>query len=181
MVAIRLRRAGSKKRPYFRIVVTDSRAARDSSFVEILGHYNPRTRPALVDIQQERVDYWISKGAQPSDSVRTLIKRHLTPVAAARRGSGARGQVSADAAAGTGVRAVVEVLAKALADAPDEVRVTETQQQKVTLIELFVSPRDIARVLGRSGRTAAALRTLAATAGERDGKQVTLEIREERR
>ena len=83
MVAIRLRRAGSKKRPYFRIVVTDSRAARDSSFVEILGHYNPRTRPALVDIRQERVDYWISKGAQPSDSVRTLIARHLTPVPAA--------------------------------------------------------------------------------------------------
>ena len=88
--------------------------------------------------------------------------------------------MSADAAAGTGVRAVVEVLAKALADAPDEVRVTETQQQKVTLIELFVSPRDFARVLGRTGRTAAALRTLAATAGERDGKQVTLEIRESR-
>jgi predicted RNA-binding protein YlqC (UPF0109 family) len=88
--------------------------------------------------------------------------------------------VSADAAAGTGVRAVVEVLAKALADAPDEVRVTETQHQRVTLIELYVSPRDIARVLGRSGRTAAALRTLAATAGERDGKQVTLEIREAR-
>ena len=80
MVVIRMRRAGSKKRPFFRIVVTDSRAARDSSFVEILGHYNPRTRPALVDIRQERVDYWISKGAQPSDSVRTLIKRHLTPV-----------------------------------------------------------------------------------------------------
>jgi predicted RNA-binding protein YlqC (UPF0109 family) len=88
--------------------------------------------------------------------------------------------VSADATAGTGVRAVVEVLAKALADAPDQVRVTETQHQKVTLIELYVSPRDIAKVLGRSGRTAAALRTLAATAGERDGKQVTLEIRESR-
>jgi uncharacterized protein len=88
--------------------------------------------------------------------------------------------VSADATAGSGVRAVVEVLAKALADAPDQVRVTETQHQKVTLIELYVSPRDIARVLGRSGRTAAALRTLAATAGERDGKQVTLEIRESR-
>jgi predicted RNA-binding protein YlqC (UPF0109 family) len=88
--------------------------------------------------------------------------------------------VSADSAAGTGVRAVVEVLAKALADAPEQVRVTETQHQKVTLIELYVSPRDIAKVLGRSGRTAAALRTLAATAGERDGKQVTLEIRESR-
>jgi small subunit ribosomal protein S16 len=80
MVAIRLRRAGSKKRPFFRIVVTDSRAARDSSFVEILGHYNPRTKPALVDVKKERVDYWISKGAQPSDTVRTLIARHLTPV-----------------------------------------------------------------------------------------------------
>jgi hypothetical protein len=88
--------------------------------------------------------------------------------------------VSADAAAGTGVRAVVEVLAKALADAPDQVRVTETQQQKVTLIELYVSARDYAKVLGRSGRTAAALRTLAATAGEKDGKNVTLEIRESR-
>jgi small subunit ribosomal protein S16 len=83
MVVIRLRRAGSKKRPFFRIVVTDSRAARDSSFVEILGHYNPRTKPALVDVQKERVDYWISKGAVPSDTVRTLMKRHLTPVPAA--------------------------------------------------------------------------------------------------
>ncbi len=86
--------------------------------------------------------------------------------------------MSADAAAGTGARAVVEVLAKALADSPDQVRVSETPHQKVTLIELSVSPRDIAKVLGRSGRTAAALRTLAATAAEREGKQVTLEIRE---
>ena len=83
MVAIRLRRAGSKKRPFFRVVVTDSRAARDSSFVEILGHYNPRTKPAIVKVDQERVAYWMKKGAQPSDSVRTLIKRHLTPVPAA--------------------------------------------------------------------------------------------------
>src|SRR5689334_13816787 len=79
MVAIRLRRAGSKKRPFFRVVVTDSRTARDSSFVEILGHYNPRSKPAVVDVDKERVDYWIKKGAQPSDSVRTLIARHLTP------------------------------------------------------------------------------------------------------
>jgi small subunit ribosomal protein S16 len=82
MLAIRLRRAGSKKRPFFRVVVADSRAARDSSFVEILGHYNPRTRPAMVDVKKDRVDYWIGKGAQPSDSVRTLIARHLTPVVA---------------------------------------------------------------------------------------------------
>ena len=82
MVAIRLRRAGSKKRPFFRIVVTDSRAARDSSFVEILGHYNPRSKPAVVDVNKERVDFWIKQGAQPSSTVRTLIKNHLTPAPA---------------------------------------------------------------------------------------------------
>ena len=83
MVAIRLRRAGSKKRPFFRVVVTDSRAARDSSFVEILGFYNPRTKPAVVNVNLERVNFWIGKGAQPSDSVRTLIARHMAPVAPA--------------------------------------------------------------------------------------------------
>lgn len=83
MVVIRLRRAGSKKRPFFRVVVTDSRAARDSSFVEILGHYDPRTRPAVVNIDKERVSYWLERGAQPSDSVRTLLARHLTPPAPA--------------------------------------------------------------------------------------------------
>jgi small subunit ribosomal protein S16 len=83
MVAIRLRRAGSKKRPFFRVVVIDSRKSRDSSFVEILGHYNPRTRPAVVEVDKERVDYWVKKGAQVSDSVRTLVARHLTPAPAA--------------------------------------------------------------------------------------------------
>ena len=80
MVVIRLRRAGSKKRPFFRIVVADSRGACDSSFVEILGHYNPRTKPAIVKVDAERVQYWLQHGAQPSDSVRTLMARHLTPV-----------------------------------------------------------------------------------------------------
>jgi small subunit ribosomal protein S16 len=80
MVAIRLRRAGSKKRPFFRIVVADSRGACDSSFVEILGHYNPRTKPAVVKVDAERVQYWLQHGAQPSDTVRTLMARHLTPV-----------------------------------------------------------------------------------------------------
>src|SRR6266496_2474271 len=89
MVAIRLRRAGSKKRPFFRVVVTDSRAARDSSFVEILGHYNPRSRPAVVQVDKERLDKWIEQGAQMSDSVRTLVARHLTVSAAASPAAGA--------------------------------------------------------------------------------------------
>ena len=71
-------------------------------------------------------------------------------------------------------------MAKALTDRPDAVKVTESQHQHVTLIELFVAPTDFGKVIGKQGRTAAALRTLASTAGEKDGKQVTLEIREGR-
>ena len=100
MVVIRLRRAGSKKRPFFRVVVTDSRAARDSSFVEILGHYNPRKKPALVDVNKDRVDFWLKQGAQPSDTVRTLIARHLTPASAdAAAGKPAGGTAAAAAEA----------------------------------------------------------------------------------
>jgi len=75
MVVIRLRRAGSKKRPFFRVVVTDSRAARDSSYVEVLGQYNPRTKPEVLKIDRERLAHWLKLGAQPSDTVRTLVDR----------------------------------------------------------------------------------------------------------
>jgi small subunit ribosomal protein S16 len=83
MLAIRMRRMGSKKRSYFRVVVTDSTAARDGRFVEVLGHYNPRTKPATVQIDRDRVQHWIKQGARPSDTVRTLLARHLTPAPAA--------------------------------------------------------------------------------------------------
>jgi small subunit ribosomal protein S16 len=81
MLAIRLRRTGSKKRAYFRVVVTDSRTARDSSFVEVLGHYNPRTKPETLKLDRERLAHWVKAGAQPSDSVRTLVKRMPPAVA----------------------------------------------------------------------------------------------------
>ncbi|OFW21837.1 MAG: hypothetical protein A3H97_08160 [Acidobacteria bacterium RIFCSPLOWO2_02_FULL_65_29] len=76
------------------------------------------------------------------------------------------------------VRAVVEVLARALTDRPGEVQVRESQHKGTTLIELFVGPGELGRVIGKQGRTAAALRTLAASAGEKEGKTVTLEIRD---
>lgn len=79
---------------------------------------------------------------------------------------------------GSGVCAVVELLARALTDRPDQVRVVESQHRATTLIELFVAPGDLGKVIGKQGRTAAALRTLAATAGERTGKTITLEIRD---
>ena len=75
---IRLARKGTKKRAYYRVVVTEGREPREGSFVEILGTYNPRTKPATVEIDKARVEHWIKQGARPSDSVRTLLARHLT-------------------------------------------------------------------------------------------------------
>jgi small subunit ribosomal protein S16 len=73
-----MRRAGSKKKPFFRVVVTEARSARESSFVENVGTYNPRSKPAVVEINKERIQHWMKLGAQPSDSVRTLLARHLS-------------------------------------------------------------------------------------------------------
>ena len=78
MLSIRMTRVGSKKKPFFRLVVTERRTALQSSIVENLGTYNPRTKPAKVEINKERVQYWLGKGARPSDSVRTLLAKHVT-------------------------------------------------------------------------------------------------------
>jgi small subunit ribosomal protein S16 len=75
MLSIRLRRAGTTKKPHYRVVVADSRAWRDGRFVEVLGHYDPRKNPAVVKIDADRARYWIGKGAQPSDTVRSLLKK----------------------------------------------------------------------------------------------------------
>ena len=78
MLSIRMTRVGSKKKPFFRLVVTERRTALQSSIVENLGTYNPRSKPAQVEINTERVKYWLGKGARPSDSVRTLLAKHVT-------------------------------------------------------------------------------------------------------
>jgi small subunit ribosomal protein S16 len=75
MLVIRLRRAGSKNRQFYRVVVTESSSARDGRFVEVLGHYNPRSKPETLVLDQERVAHWMKVGATPSDTVRTLIDR----------------------------------------------------------------------------------------------------------
>jgi small subunit ribosomal protein S16 len=73
MVKIRLRRMGAKKQPTYRFVVADARSPRDGRFIEILGHYNPRTEPKTLVVNQDKVKEWLAKGAQPSDPVRRLF------------------------------------------------------------------------------------------------------------
>lgn len=75
MLVIRMRRAGSKKRPFFRVVVSEKANPRDGSFVEVLGDYNPRTKPETLKLNRERLEFWLKNGATASDSVRTLVSR----------------------------------------------------------------------------------------------------------
>jgi small subunit ribosomal protein S16 len=84
-VAIRLRREGALNRPYFKVVVTDKRSPRDGKFIEIVGTYDPKKRGMNSTLKLERIEYWISKGAQPSDTVRSLIKKNKNPEAAAKK------------------------------------------------------------------------------------------------
>ena len=74
-VKIRLARHGAKKRPYYRIVVADSRCPRDGKFIEEIGRYNPCVNPAMVQFDMDKVDQWIKNGAQPTDTVASLLKR----------------------------------------------------------------------------------------------------------
>jgi small subunit ribosomal protein S16 len=71
---IRLARVGSKKNPIYRVVVADSRSPRDGKFIEIVGRYNPQTQPSTIELDEAKVKDWISKGAQPTDSVQKLMK-----------------------------------------------------------------------------------------------------------
>lgn len=81
MLMIRLARFGARKQPYYRVVVIDKERARNGRSVEVVGTYNPRTNPASVDLKRDRIDHWVSKGAQVSDRVGKLMAK--APAAAA--------------------------------------------------------------------------------------------------
>lgn len=86
MLTIRLARFGTKKKPTYRVVVIDSRNPRDGKALEVVGNYNPVAQPNELKLDQERIDYWVSNGAQPSDTVKRLIKKNAEaaePVAVA--------------------------------------------------------------------------------------------------
>lgn len=76
MVKLRLQRFGSKKRPFYRIVAADVRAPRDGKFLDIIGTYDPLTEPATIKINKEKAEKWLSDGAKPTDTVKSLLKKH---------------------------------------------------------------------------------------------------------
>ncbi len=87
MVTIRLARAGAKKKPFYRVVVADARYSRDGRFIEQLGWYDPLKNPGLIKFDLDKIDAWLSKGAQPTDTARKLIDRHRKEAAAAPAGA----------------------------------------------------------------------------------------------
>ena len=94
-VAIRLRREGTLNRPYYKVVVTDKRSPRDGKFIEIIGTYDPKKPGHNSTLKLDRAEYWISKGAQPSDTVRSLIKKNKNPAAAQAKAEAAAAKKAA--------------------------------------------------------------------------------------
>lgn len=101
MVKIRLRRMGAKKKPFYRIVVADSRTSRDGRFIEIIGYYDPTVEPPTIKLEKERAQYWLDNGAQPSDTARGLLKLQgllggptQKPVEAKKKGKAAKAEAA---------------------------------------------------------------------------------------
>jgi small subunit ribosomal protein S16 len=98
-VRLRLTRVGSKKNPIWRLVATDQRSPRDGRFIETLGHYNPQTEPSTIVIDQDRVEHWLARGAQPSATVERLIRVHAAGGGTAAGGEAERAVAVAEPAA----------------------------------------------------------------------------------
>ena len=158
MVKIRLRRMGAKKAPYYRIVVADSRSPRDGRCIEEIGSYNPLTEPATITIDAEKAQQWIKNGAQPSDTVRGLLKK--ANVLEFR---------------GIDMKDLLLYMAKSLVDNPDSVTVTEVEGE-TTVLELRVAPEDMGKLIGRQGRIAKEIRTIVKSVAQRNGQKVSVEI-----
>ncbi len=160
-VKIRLKRMGAKKKPFYRVVVADSRAPRDGRFIEEIGYYDPMKDPGEISIDAEKAKKWLGNGAQPTDTVKSLLKK--------TRNRRIRVVVSS-------VVQLVEAIAKSLVDNPDAVFVTETEEKQGITIQLKVAPEDMGKVIGKQGRIARALRTVVRAAATKENKKVIVEI-----
>jgi ribosomal protein S16 len=189
VLAIRLARIGKKKQPFYRIVVLDKRKPRNGRTVEVVGTYDPLKKPAIIQLDAERVKYWLSCGAQPSDTVRSFLTAQKIAWTASRpfkEGSaGPRNLLKWELESNSRLwivegpmKDLVEAIAKALVDHPEQVQVRAVDGEQVTVLELRVHPEDLGKVIGRQGRTAKSIRTILGAAGMKIRKRLTLEILE---
>jgi len=135
-VKIRLARHGAKKAPFYRVVVSDGRSPRDGRFIEVVGRYNPRVEPSLVEVDLEKIDAWIAKGAQPTEAVVKIIAiargEKTAPAAGSKVSKKAAEKAAADAAAAEKAAeeaAAAEKSAAEAAEAPAEAPVDEPEAE----------------------------------------------------
>ena len=159
-VKLRLTRVGKTKQPHYRVIASDSRAARDGSFLEILGQYNPRTEPSVINLDNDKAVAWLMKGAQPTERVKKILEI-----------SGAWAQFTSPTAV-----AVLTHVVRSIVDDPDAVNVAETEGRNRLRLEVKVGPGDLGRVIGRRGRTAQSIRTLVRAAAAKDGREVDVDF-----
>ena len=158
-VKIRLRRMGQKKAPFYRIIVADSRSPRDGRFIEEIGTYDPSTDPSTFKVDVEAAKKWLANGAQPTEMVGKILKA-----------------AGVEKQSRYLMKELVEVIAKSLVEHPDEVVVTETENEKTILVELRVAPSDMGKVIGKQGRIAKAIRSVVKAASSKEEKKVVVEI-----
>ncbi len=161
-VKIRLKRLGEKKSPFYRIIVADSRSPRNGRFIEEIGTYDPNYDPCKLNIDAELAKKWLSNGAQPTEVVGKLFKRLVSK--------------SKSLMEVLSMKELVEIIAKALVDNPDEVVVTETEKDKAIIVDLKVAPSDMGKVIGKSGRIAKSIRSVVSAAASKTDKKVIVEI-----
>ena len=141
MLRIRLRRTGKKKQPSYRVVVADQRDPRDGDFVEIVGHYNPRTEPSTIELKEDRIKHWLERGAQPSETVHRILHKQgiydveppkrVTKPSRAEREAEATAAAEAEAAATAKAEAATKAAAEAAApaDSDDDAGDAETSSE----------------------------------------------------
>ena len=159
MVKIRLRRMGAKKAPYYRVVVADSRYPRDGRFIEEIGTYDPCVSPAKISIDADRAREWIKTGAQPTDTVRALLKK-----------------VDGLSVEAKPMKDLLLYIAQNLVEHPEQVTVTEVENGDELTLQLRVAPEDMGKVIGRQGRIAKEIRTVVRSYAQRTGAKVSVDI-----
>ncbi len=166
MLAIRLARFGAKKKPTYRVVVIDKERARNSRSVEVVGHYNPISKPNEVHLDHERIAHWVKNGAQPSDTVARLMKANPAKLPPLAVEVGVFRQMEHERS--NGIKTLVEDIAKALVDTPSRCGCESSAGEHATVFELRVAEGDLGKVIGKQGTHCALDSDAAGRGGQQD-------------
>ena len=169
-VKLRLKRMGSKRKPFYRIVAADSRAPRDGRFIEIIGTYNPTTEPASISLNEELAVKWIKQGAQPSDTVRNILSKEGILKRLHEEKNAKQCMIDYEK--------VLLDLVKPMVEDKTNVSVKQmpTLEDNEVLLYVYANSDDVARLIGRRGMMASSIRQMMSVASRKEDKRVTIKF-----